>query len=434
MKIAILGFGKQGHSAFDYWQSPDNQLTICDSNSELQPPEGVETRLGSDYLKNLDEFDLIVRSPSIHPKNIVEENTKETLSKVTTITNEFLRVCPSKNIIGVTGTKGKGTTSTLIAKMLEADGQRVHLGGNIGTPPLDMLKQQIEPTDWIILELANFQLFDLQFSPKIAICLMVAPEHLDWHPDTDEYFAAKKQLFAHQSQSDIAIYYAENKISKSITEASPGKLLPYYQEPGAIVDNDQIKIDGQTICNLSEIKLLGKHNWQNICAAITAVWQISQNVEAIKSVITSFSGMEHRLELVRELNGVKYYDDSFGTTPETAKVAIEAFTEPKIVILGGKPKGAPFDELAQTVIDNNVKYAIVIGEAAFEIMKALEKVGYTGVIKGEKTLDSIVKQAQQLAESGDVVLLSTACASFDMFKNYEDRGNQFKAVVNSLHS
>lgn len=432
MKIAILGFGKQGRSAFDYWQSPDNQLTICDTNSELQLPNGVEARLGSDYLKNLDEFDLIVRSPSIHPKDIVDQNTKGTLSKVTTITNEFLRVCPSKNIVGVTGTKGKGTTSTLIAKILEADGQRVHLGGNIGTPPLDMLKNDIQPDDWVVLELANFQLFDIKYSPKIAVCLMVAPEHLDWHPDTDEYFVAKRQLFAHQTTKDIAIYYSENEISKEIASASPGKIIPYYKSPGAHIENENVVINGQTICSTGEIKLLGKHNWQNVCAAVTAVWQITQNIEAIKSVITSFSGMEHRLELVRELNGVKYYDDSFGTTPETAIVAIEAFNQPKIVILGGKPKGTSFDQLAQTVKDGNVKRVIAIGEAGFEIMQSLTNIGYTGVVKGEKDMNSIVKQAQDLAEPGDIVLLSPACASFDMFKNYEDRGQQFKQAVQAL--
>ena len=186
MKIAILGFGKQGLSAYDYWKGPDNAITICDENEVLELPEGTSGQLGQNYLHELDKFDLIVRSPSVHPKDITVANSPATLDKVTSVTNEFFRVCPSKNIVGVTGTKGKGTTSTLIAKILEADGKKVHIGGNIGTPPLDMLKNGIEPEDWVVLELANFQLIDLNYSPKIAVCLMIAPEHLDWHTDVNE--------------------------------------------------------------------------------------------------------------------------------------------------------------------------------------------------------------------------------------------------------
>lgn len=432
MKIAIIGFGKQGRSALEYWQNPDNQITVCDSNEQLELPEGIDSKLGADYLNGLDGFDLIVRSPSIHPKNIKSANNPDILEKVTTVTNEFFKVCPSINIIGVTGTKGKGTTSTLIAKMLEVAGKKVHLGGNLGTPPLDMLKYDIQSDDWIVLELANYQLIDLKYSSKIAVCVMVAPEHLDWHESLEEYLSAKKQLFVHQKPEDTAVYYANNEYSKQIAATSPGKLIPYCETPGAIIDNDSVMINGQSICSTHEIKLLGKHNWQNICAAITATWQVHTDIDAIKKVVTSFSGMEHRLELVRELDGVKYYNDSFGTTPETAKVAIEAFSEPKIVILGGRTKGVPFDSLAETVLTNNVKRVIAIGETGLEIMEILEKSGYTGVVKGENDIDVIVKQARDLAEPGDVVLLSPACTSFDMFKNYEDRGNKFKEAVQAL--
>lgn len=432
MKIAILGYGKQGQSAASYWQSPDNQITVCDKNESLKLPASVEAKSGADYLSNLDEFELIVRSPSIHPKEIVEANSEAILDKITSVTNEFFKVCPCKNIIGVTGTKGKGTTSTLIAKMLEAADKKVHLGGNIGTPPLDMLENNIQPDDWVVLELANYQLMDLKYSPKIAVCVMVAPEHLDWHASLEEYLQAKKQLFARQSPEDIAIYFAENDYSKQIASVSPGKLLPYFRTPGASVENNNVIIDGQIICSVSEIKLLGKHNWQNVCAAVTATWQTSQDIDAMRKVITSFSGMEHRLELVRELDDVKYYNDSFGTTPETAKVAIEAFAQPKIVILGGRGKGVPFDALGEAVLNNNVKNVIAIGETGFEIMKILTDLGYTGVVKGEKDINSIVRQARSLAAPGDVVLLSPACTSFDMFKNYEDRGDKFKTAVQAL--
>lgn len=179
MKIAILGYGEQGRAAYEYWNRNGNNITVCDQNESVELPANVDKQLGKNYLHDLEIFDLIVRSPSVHPSDISDANSSAILDKVTTVTDEFFRVCPTKNIIGVTGTKGKGTTSTLIARMLEADGKTVHLGGNIGTPPLDMLKAGIEDKDWVVLELANFQLIDIKHSPHIAVCLMVVPEHMD---------------------------------------------------------------------------------------------------------------------------------------------------------------------------------------------------------------------------------------------------------------
>lgn len=432
MRVAILGFGLQGKSSYDYFSlDPKNEITICDRESDTEIPTGIKVSTGEDYLKNLDEFDVIVRSPSVRPSEIIKANNPAILEKVTTNTNEFFRVCPSKNIIGITGTKGKGTTSTLITKMLEADGKKVRLGGNIGTPPLDML-EQIQPEDWVVLELANFQLIDIDYSPPLAVCLMVVDEHLDWHKDSGEYIAAKQQLFRWQKPDDTAIYYADNPVSRHIAEASPATLIPYMKQPGADVVANKIVIGSQEICDVKDVKLLGSHNLQNVCAAVTAVWQITQNVEAIRSVATTFSGLEHRLELVREVDSVRYYDDSFGTTPETAIVAIEAFSQPKIAILGGSDKGAQYDELAQTVTENDVKHVLLIGEIAPEIQVKLEKVGYRNFSEGGNSMTEIVNKARQLASPGDVVLLSPAAASFDMFENYKDRGEQFKKCVQAL--
>lgn len=433
MKIAILGFGMQGRSAYEYWRQGNN-ATICDAKETLELPEGASSSLGSGYLANLDRFDLIVRSPSVHPHEIVRANSRGILDKVTSVTNEFFRVCPTKHIIGVTGTKGKGTTSTLVAKMLEAGGKRVHLGGNIGTPPLDLLKSHIQPEDWVVLELANFQLIDLKYSPHIAVCLMVVPEHLDWHADMKEYVAAKQQLFRWQAPEDIAIYFSENKISKKVASAGQARLIPFFTPPGAFVESGFVGIDGQIICHASKLKLLGTHNWQNICAAVTAVWQISKNSEAISSVLTSFGGLEHRLEFVREVNGVKYYDDSFGTTPETAMVALEAFAEPKVMILGGSDKGAEFAELARKVKSSNVRAVVLAGATAPKIKSALARVGFLSVVDGGGNMASIVWSAKQATQGGDVVLLSPACASFGMFKNYRARGEEFKKAVNGLAS
>ena len=223
MKIAVLGYGKQGRAAIDYWQV-GNELTVCDKNELKDVPLAVNVISGDSYLANLDAYDLIVRSPAIHPRDIVAANSERILRKVTTVTEEFFRTCPAP-IIGVTGTKGKGTTSTLIAKIIETSGDKVHLGGNIGIPPLDMLKDGIKPDDWVVLELANFQLIDLRISPKIAVCLMVEPEHLDWHTDIKEYINAKQQLFIHQSSQDIAIFNRRSDLSASVVEVSPETFL-----------------------------------------------------------------------------------------------------------------------------------------------------------------------------------------------------------------
>ncbi len=432
MKIALLGYGSQGQAAYEYWNHDGNELTICDESESIDLPQGAKSQLGEDYMKNLDTFDLLVRTPALHPKDIVAANSPQILEKVTTVTDEFIKVCPSRNIIGVTGTKGKGTTSTLIAKMLEAAGKKVHLGGNIGTPPLEMLKAGIQPDDWVVLELANFQLIDLKHSPHIAVVLMVEPEHMDWHADMDEYISAKQQMFKFQSTNDIAVYYSQNPNSQHIASVTAGHKIPYMKYPGADVIENIVTVDGQAICNVNEIKLLGKHNWQNVCAAVTAVWQIIQNTEAMRSVLTSFKGLEHRLEFVRELEAVKYYDDSFGTTPETAIVAIEAFEEPKVVILGGSDKGATYEKLAQAVVDNNVRYVVTIGATGPAIAAALRKADYKNIVEGGATMQEIVGIARKKTWSGDIVLLSTGCASFGLFKNYKDRGEQFKQVVQSL--
>jgi UDP-N-acetylmuramoylalanine--D-glutamate ligase len=431
MKVAIIGFELEGKSALRYYSELGAEITICDQAIDKEIPEGIASHLGPEYLQGLDAFDVIFRTPGLAPREILLENPGIE-AKVTTGLNEFLRVCPSKNTVGVTGTKGKGTTSTLITRMLQAAGKRVHLGGNIGVPPLDLLKIAITPDDYVVLELSSFQLIDLQYSPHIAVCLMVVAEHLDWHTDMSEYLAAKQQLFTHQLPDDITIFYADNDNSQMIASAGQGKKIPYIVPPGAIIKDGVISIEGQIICRSDEIRLRGDHNQQNVCAAVTAVWQITQDVVAMHKVISNFSGLEHRLEFVREVKGISYYDDSFGTTPETAIVAIQAFTEPKVIILGGSDKGALYDELAQAVAQGNVRKAILIGVTAPSIQVALQKVGFTNFAAGGTTMQQIVGTATAAAQPGDVVLLSPGCASFDMFANYKDRAAQFTSAVGAL--
>jgi UDP-N-acetylmuramoylalanine--D-glutamate ligase len=431
MKVAILGYDVEGRSSYDYYAGRGDEVTILDQDSTKVVPTGAASVLGDTYLDDLDRFDLIVRTAGLPPHLIFEKNPNLAKSKVTTQMNEFFEVSPTKNIIGITGTKGKGTTSTLITKMLEAAGKQVLLAGNIGVPLLDLIPK-LTADSWAVLELSSFQLIDLKYSPSIAVCLMVVPEHLNWHADMAEYVTAKQQLFVWQTFDDIAIYYKDNEYSTTIASAGNGAKVPYYAPPGAVIDDGCISINGQIICHTDELKLLGQHNWQNACAAVTAAWQITHSVSALRSVLTSFSGLPHRLELVRELDGVAYYDDSFGTTPETAVVAIQSFSPPKVIILGGSDKGASYDELAQAVKAGNVRKALLIGDQAARIRASLEAVGFTDFIAGGTTMDEIVTTAQKSAQSGDVVLLSTGCASYDMFENYKQRGEQFKQSVAHL--
>lgn len=430
MKVAIIGYGVEGKSAAEYWHHLGDEVTICDQGEDIPVPSYAEARLGAGYLRGLDEFDVIVRSAGINPA-VITTGDPGVAAKITTVVNEFLRVCPTKNVIGVTGTKGKGTTSSLVAEILKNTGREVFLGGNIGLSPLDFLPH-VTADSWVVLELSSFQLYDLKFSPHIGVCLMIAPEHLNWHPHMDDYLDAKANIFRHQTPHDIAIYYAENSDSHRIASASPGAKITFYAPPGAYVADDYIQIDNQRVCAVEDLKLLGTFNWQNVCAAVTAAWQITQDVEAIRRTLNTFSGLEHRLEFVRELHGIKYYDDSFGTAPQTAIVAVEAFIEPKILILGGSNKGIPFESLAKVVACSNVPHVLTIGETAPLIETALKNEGYTAITPGGKTMPEIVKNAAALAKPGDVVLLSPACASLDMFQSYKVRGNEFKQAVLAL--
>ena len=440
MKVAVLGYGLQGQSAAKYWHLAGNQITICDQNINIVVPDWANSKLGSDHLNNLDEFDLIVRSPVIHPSIIINANDQTILGKVTTTTNEFFKVCPSKNIIGVTGTKGKGTTSTLISKILEASGKIVHLGGNIGLDPLLLLENNIQPEDWVVLELANFQLIDLQYSPHIAVCLMVVPEHQDWHQSPKDYYESKKQMFSYQDLDDIAIYNAKNDMSTEIANCSGGKMIPYSVpkagsleslEKGAYVYGDSIMYNDTFICKINEVELLGRHNLENICASLAVVWQITgpEKLNEIKETIKNFKGLEHRLEYLGEKFGIKYYNDSFATTPEATIAAIRAIKLPTILILGGSDKGSEYFSLINEIVNSNVKRVIAIGDTGPYLSEKLRERGFNNVTTGGNTMEDIVSKAQSFAIAGDVILLSTACASFGLFKNYKDRGEQFKQFL-----
>ena len=441
MNIALIGYGVENQSAYRFWKDRGADITICDQNSSLEMPEGASSQLGTGYLDNLDRFDLIVRTVGMHPRKIIERNpTAET--KITTAVNIFFEECKTP-IIGVTGTKGKGTTSTLIHRILEAAGKKSVLAGNIGRPMLDVL-EEAKSADFVVLELSSFQLYDLKYSPYTAVCLMVVPEHLNWHEDFEDYKRSKANLFRYQSTETVAVYNALSDTSRDIAAASPSAhkltyaVAPAGQEAPPLctvyVKDDAIFYHQQVVMGINEVALIGRHNLENVCAAIAATWHIAGgNGEVIRSAVSGFTGLEFRLQFIRELNGVKYYNDSFSTTPETAIAALKSFQQHKIAILGGSDKGIPFDELADEVVKNRVKHVLAIGDVGRNIATLLQNRGFTNITtEGLDNMSSIVNRARELAEPGDVVLLSTGAASFGLFKDYKDRGCQFNQAVQSL--
>lgn len=424
MKVAVAGYGVEGTSAAKYWQAAGYDVTVCDQNPQLVVPAGVAARLGENYLSGLDQFDLVVRTQSIRPDKLVGAK------QITSTTKEFFARCPAP-IIGVTGSKGKGTTATLISKLLAAGGHKVWLAGNIGSSPLDFLNE-IQRDDYVVLELSSFQLMDLDQSPQVAVCLMIVPEHMNWHPTMEEYLAAKANIFNHQAGDDLAVYNKTSPYSLQLGEQSPARHRPYNDPEGAYVKADYIWYKDQQIMPVSQIGLIGPHNQQNVCAAITAVWDLVPVREDLMKTIRDFKGLEHRIELVREVAGVRYYDDSFSTTPETTIAAVKSFKEAKVLILGGSSKDSNYDDMATAVAGGNVAKAILIGETALIIQAALDKAGFKNYLAGPNQMTEIVKLAHDNAPAGGVVLLSPGCASFGLFKNYKDRGEQFKAAVASL--
>ena len=414
MKIVIAGYGVEGQSSLCYFQKkfPKASFLVADERDRVDGlPDNVGYQVG---FAGLNDADLIIRSPSLSPEKI------KTSGRIWSATNEFFDKCPAP-IIGVTGTKGKGTTCSLITAILRQSGQTVHLVGNIGVPALDVLPK-IKKDDIVVYELSSFQLWDLEKSPHIAVVLMIEPDHLNVHADFGDYLAAKRNIARFQSQEDYVIYNSQNDFSREIAASSPAqkKEYPFY------ITNDII----------SAIRLPGKHNIDNVCAAILAAKAIQSDItnDEIKAGLSDFTGLPHRLKFVAEKNGVKYYDDSISTTPGSAIAALKAFTEPKVLILGGSDKGADYTELAQEIARQQMRAVIVNGANASEIIEILHKnkVSCQVVQLEMATMPTAVEAAANQAQPGDVVILSPAAASFDMFKSYNDRGEQFVAAVDNL--
>lgn len=442
-KVAVLGLGLEGEDACQFLLKQRAEITVFDQKTaselgkaykKLKKPK-IKFRLGKNYLKEgLTGFDLIFRSPGFYrflPEIIKAEN-RGTI--VTSASKLFFDLCPAK-IIGVTGTKGKGTTATLIQRILKEDGKDTYLAGNIGQPMLSLLPK-LKSTSLVVLELSSFQLMDFNKSPHIAVVLFITSEHLDYHKDQDEYIKAKANIVRYQKRSDFVVLNADNLTSSSFASLTPAKIFCFSRKKkvnGAYVKGGKIYVFDKIVGNTKNLKIRGEHNWENVCAAVLVASLAGAKLAAIKKAVFSFAGLEHRLELVKKLKGVEYYNDSFSTTPETAIAAIRAFTEPIILIVGGSEKGADYTQLGKEISRSSVKTLILIGQMAGRIKAACQKAKYRDqIVYQPKNMQEIVSLAFQEAKSGEVVLFSPACASFDMFQNYKDRGEQFKKYVQAL--
>lgn len=454
-KIAVLGAGVEGISSAVYLKSKGAHVTLFDEqetvDSEVQKLR-IQTVLGEDAFDNVSGFDLIVRSPGIKRFGGFLDDLSKKGVKITSQTQLFFDLCPAP-VIGVTGTKGKGTTSSLIYEMLKKEGKDAYLGGNIGKPPFEFL-DTLNPHSVVVLELSSYQLEDVTKSPHIAVMLMITQEHLapdkkdkphqNYHTDLYEYVNAKRNIVRFQTSSDFAIFNRDYPATNESDIHTEAQVFHVSRERGAMDEGCFVKEKAiwmirsgheQKIIDIDEILLPGEHNLENVCAAVMAATLSGVSKESIVSVLKTFKGLEHRLELVETVNGVRYYDDSFSTTPETAIAAIQAFKEPEVLILGGAHKGSDFKELGSVIKKaDNIRGIIGIGLEWPVIKEAIGNAKPLLVVEGAQTMQQIVLAASKIAQPGDVVLLSPACSSFDMFKNYKQRGEQFKKEVHKLKS
>jgi len=462
-RVAVIGAGISNTPLIDILLITGIDVQIRDKRTvdelgkaaEDFSKAGAKLQLGDDYLENLTE-DIIFRTPGLMP---TDPALKEAVRQGSVLTSEmevFFEVCPCK-IIAVTGSDGKTTTTSIIAEMLKNDGKTVHIGGNIGNPLLCMA-DDMSPNDYAVIELSSFQLITMQKSPDIAVVTNLSPNHLDVHTDMEEYIKAKSNIFIHQKQTDRAVFNLDNVITRDYAKYAPADEVLYFSrlvkvENGVYLHNGRIYEfnDGTEteVMQASDIILPGAHNIENYLAAIAAVTGIV-SYSAIQKTAKTFTGVKHRIEFVRELHRVRYYNDSIASSPSRAIAGLKAFSTINengsldekrriVLIAGGKDKGISFDEFGDEVAQR-VKTVVLTGLTAGIIREAIEKSKYynkTGnrdvpEILQSNDFEEAVKIASKAAEDGDIVLLSPACTSFDKFKNFEERGNVFKDIVKRL--
>ncbi len=446
--IGIIGFGREGKAVYEYFKNTATSFSIFDikpiNEIDLSRNE-IQTYTGNDYknkiIENINRLDVIFRGPGTPLWDIENEIPQE---KLQTVTNYFFQYCKNNNIkiIGITGTKGKGTTATLIYEILKTDGRDTYLLGNIGKPALEIIPNLKNDTI-VIYEMSSFQLYDIKSSPDIAVCLLITEDHLDWHKDIKQYREAKNNIFKFQKENDKAVYYEDNIYSRKFALKSPSKnKISYgksFNNTVNIID-DYFTYNGHKIIYKSDIKLLGKHNEQNILAAIGATYDIVRT-DSIIEVLRSFSGLPYHIENIGIVNGITFYNDSFSVNPTSTIVAIESMIEPTTLIVGGVDRNIALDQLIQSFENNKIEIIIIYGPIADRLYSEIQtksiKKKIIRVIKDHNYTNEqyfkVVFDAALLATgTGHNILFSPSAASFDMFTNYIKRGEDFNKLFTNL--
>ena len=444
-KVAVIGIGVSNAPLIRLLRAADISVTACDKKNRLALGEiateletlGCELRLGEDYLDALCA-DVIFRTPGLHPRYL--EKAKANGSVITSEMEVFFDVCPCP-IIAITGSDGKTTTTTMIAGLLRAAGKTVHLGGNIGHPLLADT-EKIREDDFAVVELSSFQLMTMKKSPCRAVLTNLSPNHLDVHTDMDEYVEAKKAIFAYQNSCDFLVTNLDNEIASNLSVSANGKVEYFTRKSPETIKNGCYLKDNaiwyrsaesdRCVLPLEDILLPGVHNIENYMAAICAVQGLVDD-ETIRVFARTFGGVEHRIELIRERRGVRWYNDSIASSPSRTIAGLNSFAQRIVLIAGGKDKGISYTEIGP-VINDHVKFLILCGATAGVIREAtLQAENYNGLeIVEVDDYTAAIALADEYAQSGDVVMLSPASTSFDRFKNFEERGRVFKDLVNKL--
>ena len=447
-KVTFVGIGTSNIPLIEMFAEKGAIVSACDrqtyeklgENAIRAEKAGAKLILGDDYLKNIDT-DILFRSPGTP---FYKEELEDLKKKGVVVTSEmevFFDLCPCK-IIAITGSDGKTTTTTIISELLKAQGYNVHLGGNIGKPLLPEF-ESINADDYAVVELSSFQLISMRKSPEISVVTNLAPNHLDIHKDMQEYVDSKKNIVLHQNAFSKTVLNLDNDISNSFEAYVRGQLVKFSRQAdvsnGAYLEDDMIIYNDYgkktNVVSIKDIKIPGMHNVENYMAAISAVWGLV-TVENIQNVAKNFGGVAHRAEFVRELNGVRYYNDSIASSPtRTASGTLSLYDEKIIIIAGGYDKHIPYEPLGPVICDK-VKTLILLGDTAEKIKEAVvNSENYSNnnpEIIMVNNMDEAVKTAYNLAKEGDIVSMSPASASFGLYKNFEERGNHFKELVNNL--
>lgn len=447
-KIAIIGLGVSNIPLIDYLHDFQAKIAVFDKRNEEKIDKGVLEKIenykisknfGENYLSNLKDFDIIFKSPSCRPDLPEIEAEVKRGAILTSEIEKVLELAPCK-IIAVTGSDGKTTTTSLIYEIVKQK-YKAYLGGNIGIPLFTKIKE-MQPENVVVLELSSFQLMTMKKSPDIAVVTNVTPNHLDIHKSYEEYIEAKKNIFLNQNEDNTLVLNYDNEITKNFAKTAKSKVIFFSSkekiENGVIYDDGIIKIseDGlrRHLLKLKDTHLRGTHNAENICAAVAAtkdLVQIEDQINAIKG----FEGVPHRIEFVREINGSKWYNDSIASSPTRTIAGLNSFDEEIVLIAGGYDKHLDYEPIAKPILDK-VKTLILLGQTSGKILNAVkEKQGELGIkidIFKVDTLEEAVDKAKMEAKPNQVVLFSPASASFDMFKNFEERGNKFKELVKNL--